>query len=71
MQVNNGGGIKRNSLGCEQAKQSEASKPEGLEPLGSSQVSLSSVAAVVQHPYPRSASEANLGLGWWEERMGL
>lgn len=30
-----------------------------------------SVAAVVQHPYPRSASGANLGLGWWEERIGF
>ena len=61
MQVNNGGRITTNSLGCEYSKQSEASKPEGLEPLGSSQVLLSRVAAVVQHPYPRSASGSKPG----------
>ncbi len=71
MQVKNDGMNKRYSLGSEHSKQSEASKPEGLEPSGSSQVSSSSVAAVVQHPYPRSASGANLGLGWWEERIGF
>ena len=50
MQVRMDGMIKRNSLGCESSKHSEARKLEGLEPLGSSQVSSLSVAAVVQHP---------------------